>query len=203
MGKKSKNINMKENGKSQGAHKEHIADEEGFAQGDAYPNCDGEPCANVADGDAASESVAGKMAGEAAEWRDKYMRLSAEFDNYRKRTLREKMELVSSAGEDVMKSLLPILDDFERAIKAMSGTGDMDSMREGVVLIYNKLKDTLRAKGLTEIEAMGSVLDTDLHEAVAKVPGVKADKGKIIDVVQKGYKLGDKVIRYAKVVVGE
>lgn len=194
---------MKENGKSQCAHQEHITDEESFIQGDAYPNCDGEPCVNVADGEAAKESVSDKMAGEAAEWRDKYMRLSAEFDNYRKRTLREKMELVSSAGEDVMKSLLPVLDDFERALKAMSDTGDMDSMKEGVLLIYHKLKEALRAKGLTDIESLGRVLDTDLHEAVAKVPGAKADRGKIIDVVQKGYKLGDKVIRYAKVVVGE
>ncbi len=194
---------MKENGKSQSAHQEHITEEESFIRGDAYPNCDGEPCANVADVEAPAESVAEKMAGEAEQWRDKYMRLSAEFDNYRKRTLREKMELVSSAGEDVIKSLLPVLDDFERALKAMSDTEDIDPMREGVLLIYHKLKETLRAKGLAEIESMGSVLDTDLHEAVAKVPGAKADRGRIIDVVQKGYKLGDKVIRYAKVVVGE
>lgn len=194
---------MEENGKSQEAHQEHITEEESFIQGDAYPNCDGEPCVNVAEEQPQEGPVAAKMAGEDAEWRDKYMRLSAEFDNYRKRTLREKMELVSSAGEDVVKSMLPVLDDFERAIKAMADTADTDSMKEGVVLIYNKLKDTLRSKGLTEIESMGVVMDTDSHEAVAKVPGAKADKGKIIDVVQKGYKLGDKVIRYAKVVVGE
>lgn len=159
---------------------------------------------NVAENDTAVKSDAEKMAEEAAQWRDKYVRLSAEFDNYRKRTLKEKMELVSSAGEDVIKSLLPVMDDLERALAATEKSTDVEAVREGVVLISNKLRDTLRGKGLVEIEAFGQELDTDFHEAVAKIPAPEeTQKGKIVDVVQKGYKLHDKVIRHSKVVVGE
>ncbi len=159
---------------------------------------------NVAETDAAVKSDVEKMAEEAAQWRDKYVRLSAEFDNYRKRTIKEKMELVSSAGEDVIKSLLPVMDDLERALAATEKSTDVEAVREGVVLISNKLRDTLRGKGLVEIEAFGQELDTDFHEAVAKIPAPEeTQKGKIVDVVQKGYKLHDKVIRHSKVVVGE
>lgn len=159
---------------------------------------------NVAETDAAVKSDVEKMAEEAAQWRDKYVRLSAEFDNYRKRTIKEKMELVSSAGEDVIKSLLPVMDDLERALAATEKSTDVEAVREGVVLISNKLRDTLRGKGLVEIDAFGQELDTDFHEAVAKIPAPEeTQKGKIVDVVQKGYKLHDKVIRHSKVVVGE
>ncbi len=140
---------------------------------------------------------------EAEEWKDKYLRLSAEFDNYRKRTLREKMELIESGGEDVIKSMLAVMDDFDRALSAMQSASDVASVREGVELISQKMRDALKAKGVSEIEAVGEALDTDLHEAVAKFPAGDEQKGKIIDVVQKGYKLKEKVIRYAKVVVGE
>jgi len=140
---------------------------------------------------------------EAEEWKDKYLRLSAEFDNYRKRTLREKMELIESGGEDVIKSMLAVMDDFDRALSAMQSASDVASVREGVELISQKMRDALKAKGVSEIEAVGEALDTDLHEAVAKFPAGEEQKGKIIDVVQKGYKLKEKVIRYAKVVVGE
>ena len=143
------------------------------------------------------------LGSEAEEWKDKYLRLSAEFDNYRKRTLREKMELIESGGEDVIKSMLAIMDDFERALGAMQSATDVAAVREGVELISQKMRDTLRGKGVVEIEAIGLPLDTDLHEAVAKFPAGDDKKGLIIDVVQKGYKLKDKVIRYAKVVVGE
>ena len=140
---------------------------------------------------------------EAEEWKDKYLRLSAEFDNYRKRTLREKMELIESGGEDVIKSMLTVLDDFDRALAAMQSAGDVAAVKEGVELISQKMRDALKAKGVSEIDAIGEALDTDLHEAVAKFPAGEEKKGKIIDVAQKGYKLKDKVIRYAKVVVGE
>ena len=140
---------------------------------------------------------------EAEEWKDKYIRLSAEFDNYRKRTLREKMELIESGGEDVIKSMLSVMDDFDRALSAMQSATDVASVREGVELISQKMRDALKAKGVSEIAAKGEVLDTDLHEAVAKFPAGEEQKGKVIDVVQKGYKLKEKVIRYAKVVVGE
>ena len=144
-----------------------------------------------------------KLTAEVAEWKDKYMRLSAEFDNYRKRTLKEKMELVATGGEDVIKAILPVLDDIDRALAAMTDAKDVEAVRTGVELISQKLNDTLRSKGLSEIESVGLELDTDFHEAVAKFPVEEERKGKIIDVVQKGYKLKDKVVRYAKVVVGE
>lgn len=140
---------------------------------------------------------------EAEEWKDKYIRLSAEFDNYRKRTLREKMELIESGGEDVIKSMLSVMDDFDRALSAMQCATDVASVREGVELISQKMRDALKSKGVSEIAAKGEVLDTDLHEAVAKFPAGEEQKGKVIDVVQKGYKLKEKVVRYAKVVVGE
>ena len=140
---------------------------------------------------------------EAEEWKDKYLRLSAEFDNYRKRTLREKMELIESGGEDVIKLMLGVMDDFDRALNAMQSATDVASVREGVELISQKMRDALKTKGVSEIEAVGEALDTDLHEAVAKFPAGDDKKGKVIDVVQKGYKLKEKVIRYAKVVVGE
>lgn len=160
--------------------------------------------AKMADKEAKAEDASEKMTAEIAEWRDKYVRLSAEFDNYRKRTLKEKMDLMSSAGEDVIKSLLPVMDDLERALAATEKASDVAAVREGVVLISNKLRDTLRGRGLAEIEAVGQELDTDFHEAVAKIPAQdETQKGRIIDVVQKGYKLNDKVIRHSKVVVGE
>lgn len=140
---------------------------------------------------------------EADEWKDKYLRLSAEFDNYRKRTLKEKMELIESGGEDVIKSILAVMDDFDRALQAMQSASDVASVREGVELISQKMRDTLKGKGVSEIEAVGLPLDVDLHEAVAKFPAGDDKRGLVIDVVQKGYKLKEKVIRYAKVVVGE
>ncbi|MFR3488326.1 MAG: nucleotide exchange factor GrpE, partial [Alistipes ihumii] len=115
----------------------------------------------------------------------------------------EKKGLIALGGEDVIKSLLGVMDDIDRALVAMSQTDDIESVRKGIELIHQKLLDTLHAKGVQEIEAIGSELDTDLHEAVAKLPVEDDKKGKIIDVVQKGYKLKDKVVRYAKVVVGE
>ena len=159
--------------------------------------------------DKSAETAGAQSAGDGAlsdverQWQDKYLRLVAEFDNYRKRTLKEKMDLVASGGEDVIKSLLGVMDDIDRALVAMSQTDDIESVRKGIELIHQKLLDTLHAKGVQEIEAIGSELDTDLHEAVAKLPVEDDKKGKIIDVVQKGYKLKDKVVRYAKVVVGE
>ncbi|MBO7197839.1 MAG: nucleotide exchange factor GrpE [Tidjanibacter sp.] len=155
----------------------------------------------VAEGEVAESAKTANA--EAEEWKDKYLRLSAEFDNYRKRTLREKMELIESGGEDVIKAMLAVADDFDRALGAMQTATDVASVREGVELIHLKMKETLKGRGVSEIEAIGLPLDTDLHEAVAKFPAGDDKKGLIIDVVQKGYKLKEKVIRYAKVVVGE
>ena len=157
----------------------------------------------VADDSGSDADKTAQLAAEAEQWHDKYLRLGAEFDNYRKRTLKEKMDLIEAGGEDVIKSLLAVMDDIDRALDAMSKSSDIDAIRQGVVLIHQKLKDTLQSKGVEEITAIGEELDTDRHEAVAKFPVPDDKKGKIIDVVQKGYKLKDKVVRYAKVVVGE
>jgi molecular chaperone GrpE len=138
------------------------------------------------------------------ELKDKYIRLSAEFDNYRKRTLKEKIELSKFAGEDVLKSILPVIDDFERGIKNLEQAQDIDAVKEGIFLIYNKFREFIQQKGLKEIVAIDSEFNTDFHEAITKIPVEdKKKSGKIVDVVQKGYILEDKVIRFAKVVVGE
>ena len=142
--------------------------------------------------------------GKYDELNDKYLRLMAEFDNYRKRTLKEKMDLTKYAEEDVLKGILKVVDDMERAINNMDTAPDMNAVKEGVELIYKKFKSFLETRGLKEVEAMHQELDTDKHEAVAKFAAPSEDlKGKIIDVVEKGYYLHDKIIRYAKVVIGE
>jgi len=141
---------------------------------------------------------------ECRQWQDKYLRLSAEFDNYRKRTLKEKMDLIANGGEDVLKSVVGITDDFERAIENMEKHESPEADILGVKLIYMKFLDTLKSKGVVLIEAMGQPLDVDFHDAVAKVPVQDpSQKGIVIDVVQRGYMLKDKVLRFAKVVVGE
>lgn len=135
---------------------------------------------------------------------DKYLRLSAEFDNYRKRTLKEKMELTKNAGEQILSGILPVVDNFERALASMEKSDDMQAIREGVKLIYNSFKEFLTQNGVTEIDCVNNTFDTDEHEAVTKIPAPSADlKGKVVDCIQKGYKLNDKVMRFAKVVVGE
>jgi len=139
-----------------------------------------------------------------AEMQDKYIRLSAEFDNYRKRTLREKMDMSKYAGENLLLKIIPIMDDFERALNHMDYTTDCAAMKEGIDLIYGKFSEFLKQSGVKEIESLNSSFNVDLHEAVAKVPAIEEDKkGKVIDVIQKGYYLQDKVLRFSKVVVGE
>ena len=136
------------------------------------------------------------------ELNDKYLRLYSEYDNYRKRTANEKVELIKTAAESTIQALLPILDDFERALPTMEKLEDKTHY-EGVALIYNKMKRTLEQKGLEEIKAIGETFNTDEHEALTQIPAPSEDmKDKVIDVVQKGYKLNGKVIRYARVVVG-
>jgi molecular chaperone GrpE len=136
--------------------------------------------------------------------KDKFLRLFAEFENYKKRTTKERIELFTTASQDVMVSLLPILDDFDRAYSEMSKTNDKDLLK-GVELISNKLKDILKSKGLAEVEVkQGDVFNADNHEAITQIPAPnKKLKGKIIDVIEKGYALGNKVIRFPKVVIGQ
>ncbi len=138
------------------------------------------------------------------EQKDKYLRLSAEFDNYRKRTMKEKAELILNGGEKSLSSILPVVDDFERAIKTMETATDVQAVKEGVELIYNKFMANLAQNGVKVIETKDQPLNTDYHEAIAVIPAPsEAQKGKILDCVQTGYTLNDKVLRHAKVVVGE
>jgi len=134
---------------------------------------------------------------------DKYLRLFAEFDNFKRRTQKERVELLQTAGKDVIVSMLPVLDDFDRANKATENATDVNAIREGIQLVHTKLKSILNQKGLKELESINLPFDTDHHEAITKVPAPTEElKGKVIDELEKGYTLNDKVIRFAKVVVG-
>ena len=145
-----------------------------------------------------------QLKAEKAELNDRFLRLFSEFDNYKKRVSKEKLDLIATASEKVIVSLLPIIDDFERAIAANEKAADVDSMKEGFNLIYNKLIQMMKRFDVEEIQAKGEEFNTDYHEAVTHFPAQnEEDKGKVIDVTEKGYKLKDKVIRYAKVVVGQ
>lgn len=135
---------------------------------------------------------------------NRYLFLVADFDNYRKRTLQEKQDLIKNGGQKVLEGILPVVDDIERAIEAITQGGDLDSLKEGVDLIHNKLMSYLKANNVEPIESTGELFDTDFHEAVTTFPAPSEDqKGKVIDTVQKGYTLNDKVLRHAKVVVGQ
>ncbi|RAJ83060.1 molecular chaperone GrpE [Chitinophaga dinghuensis] len=141
---------------------------------------------------------------EINELRDKYLRLQAEFDNFRRRTAKEKLELTQTAGKDVIISMLDILDDSERAAKNMETATDLSAIKDGSMLVFNKLKNSLVAKGLKEMESLHQPFDADLHDAITEIPAPTPDlQGKVLDVLQKGYYLNDKLIRHAKVVVGK
>lgn len=145
-----------------------------------------------------------EMGHKLAEINDKYLRLSAEFDNYRKRSLKERLDLVKNAGEELLQKILPVMDNFERALKSMETATDVPALREGVELIYTNFRDFLTQNGVKEMECLHTEFDPDVQEAVTKIPAPTEDlKGKVVDCIQKGYTLNDKVIRYPKVVVGE
>ena len=138
------------------------------------------------------------------ELKDKYLRLVADFDNFRKRNAKERLELIQTASKDVITSLLTVLDDSERAEKQLQASDDIEAIREGVSLVFNKLRNGLQSKGLKAMESIGSEFNPELHEAITEIPAPSADmKGKVIDEVQKGYYLNEKIIRHAKVVVGK
>ena len=153
--------------------------------------------------DAASEESEQESAEDATDWQDKYLRLYAEFDNFRKRTMRERGDLIRNASMDVLEKLLPVLDDFDRA--AANPSDDATVTREGQALIHTKLRQLLEAQGLAKMEVNpGDAFDVDLHEAITNIPAPTPDlAGKVVDVVEPGYKLNDKIMRYAKVVVGQ
>lgn len=141
---------------------------------------------------------------ELAELKDKYLRIFAEFDNFKKRTMKEKMDFMRNASQDVLEDMLPVLDDFDRAKQSSDDDKTEEAFSEGVTLVYNKLNNIMKAKGIKSMETTGEEFDPELHEAITKIPAPSEDmKGKIIDTIQKGYYLNDKIIRHAKVVVGE
>ena len=196
MNPKEKENNQKEELKAQSAPKE--GDEESVgqeaSQENEVPLTEEEKLAQELE----------KSQKQIEEQKDKYLRLSAEFDNYRKRTMKEKAELILNGGEKSISSILPIVDDFERALKNMETATDVAAVKEGVELIYNKFMAILGQNGVKVIETKEQPLDTDYHEAIAVIPAPNETlKGKILDCVQNGYVLNDKVIRHAKVVVGE
>lgn len=159
---------------------------------------------NVNTSDAAAEpSAEVKLKEDLALANDKYLRLYAEFDNYKRRTTKERVELLQTAGKEVIVSMLPVVDDFDRAVKAMENATDINAVKEGVLLVQSKLKNILTQKGLKEMDAKGTAFDADIHEAITNIPAPTDDlKGKVVDELEKGYYLNDKVVRFAKVVVG-
>lgn len=139
-----------------------------------------------------------------SEWKDKYLRLAAEFDNYRRRTLQEKMELTKMAGQDILKNIIPVVDDFERGLATVKNTEDHSAIVAGMDLIYLKFKEFLKQQGVAEIDSLHADFNSDYHEALTKIPAPSDElKGKVVDVITKGYTLNEKVIRFAKVVIGE
>ena len=141
---------------------------------------------------------------QVAESKDKYLRLFAEFDNYKKRNIKEKLDTIKSAAQDTLSTLLPVLDDFDRAKKAAEDETSTEPFSEGVMMVYNKLYSTVSTKGLQKMETNGEVFDPEIHEAITKIPAPTEDlKGKVVDTIEAGYTLNDKIIRHAKVVIGE
>lgn len=159
---------------------------------------------NLSDNEATAEDETLKLKSEIEELKDKYVRLYSDFENYKRRTNKERIEMYKSAGEEVLKSLLPVLDDFDRAEKAFETATDAGGLADGVKLVSHKLKNTLAQHGLSAYISVGETFNSDVHEAIVKTPAPSEDlKGKVVDEIEKGYKLNDKVIRFAKVVVGE
>ena len=157
----------------------------------------------VAGAEGTPHAMASKTDAELADLKDKYLRLAAEFENYKRRTSKERTDLFKTANQELMVTLLPVLDDFERARHHTQDTDDANAVREAVDIIQSKLQKTLQQKGLTAMEVKGTAFDPELHEAITQIPAPSEElKGKIVDEVEKGYYLGDKVIRHAKVVLG-
>lgn len=160
----------------------------------------------TADAEAKSETTLTeeeKLKAEATDWQNKYLRLYAEFDNFKRRTSKERLELLQMAGKDVISDLLPVLDDFERAQKSLETASDIEAVAEGIKLVHHKLKNILAQKGLKEMKSVGAEFDADIHEGISNIPAPSEDmKGKVLDELEKGYYLHDKVIRFAKVIIG-
>ena len=204
------NENVENNVNEEAAEKETVETENVDKEADGQEDVDKESAEDAADDkEAASEeteeqSALDKALDKIAELQDKYLRSVAEFDNYRKRTLKEKTELILNGSEKAVCAVLPVVDDIERAISNGQNTDDPEVLKEGMLLIYQKFEKVLESLGVKKIDTTDALFDVDIHEAVAMVPGMGDDKkGKVIDCIQTGYKLNDKVIRHAKVAVGQ
>jgi molecular chaperone GrpE len=159
--------------------------------------------ANEVDSKDSQDSTTDRLTAELAESKEKYLRLYADFENLRRRTAKEKLDYIKSANEEVIRVILPVIDDFERAQKSSASVEDASVVKEGMQLIYNKLYKTLEQKGLKPMESVGKSFDPDMHESITQIPAPSEDlKGKVIDEVEKGYFLNDKVLRFAKVIIG-
>ncbi len=199
--KKNKEFKKQDSNKPEEDVKQQQAASQPQAGQAAEEPADEEPAGEAA---SAAEAELAQMQTRLAASEEKYLRLAAEFDNYRRRTSKEKLDLVKSAGEDILKGILPVLDDCERAIQQLEKTEASTFEKEGTGLIYSKLVSYLKSCGLEEMQVLGSDFDTDFCEAVAQLPVEEASrKGKVIEVIQKGYTLGGKVVRFAKVVIGQ
>jgi molecular chaperone GrpE len=197
--KKRKSMNTQDNYANDAAAQDHITEEQ-MAQGiNTDENMAGTELLN----DELTENNEDHTK-ELTEARDKYLRLAAEFDNYKRRTSKERVELIATAGRDIIQSMLDVLDDSERAAKQLETSNDLETIKEGIMLVFNKLKTTLQQKGLKVMDSHGADFNADLHEAITEIPAGSDDQvGKVVDVVIPGYYLNDKLIRHAKVVVGK
>jgi molecular chaperone GrpE len=202
LNKKKKN-KMEVNQTPENTEQNDMLDENEINKNEVSGNLE-EESENLSSENAESQiSAEDKLKAEATEWNNKYLRLYAEFDNFKRRTSKERLELLQIAGKDVISDLLTVLDDFERAQKSIETATDLLSVKEGVTLVQHKLKSILTQKGLKEMESIGKEFDADLHEGITSIPAPSSDlKGKILDELEKGYLLNDKVIRFAKVIIG-
>jgi molecular chaperone GrpE len=183
---------------------EEMTDNNAEAVGEVVNSDENVAGTNHLNEEVATENEMEKLQAELAEQKDKYLRLFAEFDNFKRRTAKERIELIQTAGKEVIASLLDVLDDCERAEKTMESMQDTAAVKEGVQLVFAKLRSTLEQKGLKPMNSVGEEFNPDLHEAITEIPAPAPElQGKVIDQVQKGYYLGDKIIRFAKVVVGK
>lgn len=198
--KKKKKNQMEENQNTENIDQKEILDENGSSDESLINETE------TADAEAKSETALTeeeKLKAEATDWQNKYLRLYAEFDNFKRRTSKERLELLQMAGKDVISDLLPVLDDFERAQKSLETASDIEAVAEGIKLVHHKLKNILAQKGLKEMKSVGAEFDADIHEGISNIPAPSEDmKGKVLDELEKGYYLHDKVIRFAKVIIG-
>lgn len=198
--KKKKKNQMEENQNTENIDQKEILDENESGAEDLINETEAKDAETKPEATLTEEE---KLKAEASDWQNKYLRLYAEFDNFKRRTSKERLELLQMAGKDVISDLLPVLDDFERAQKSVETATDIEAVAEGIKLVHHKLKNILAQKGLKEMKSVGAEFDADIHEGITNIPAPSEDmKGKVLDELEKGYYLHDKVIRFAKVIIG-